>query len=301
LPTITVSSGEGSKDFAHLHSLLEDILAKGADRNTLIIALGGGVIGDLAGVAAALALRGLSIVQIPTTLVAQVDSAIGGKTGINTTHGKNTVGAFYQPGLVIADVSLLDSLPPREMRAGYAEIIKYGLIGDTPFFHWCQANGTKLLTGDREAQIYAVGISCAHKAKVVAADEREAGARALLNFGHTFGHALEAATGFGNTLLHGEAVAIGMVMAFKLSAGLGLCPHADAYDVRAHLESVKLPVTPPPFSYDLDQLMQFMAQDKKAQDGQLTLILTRGIGAAFVSRDVDAGVIREIWQEFLSS
>ncbi|HUY67771.1 MAG TPA: 3-dehydroquinate synthase [Alphaproteobacteria bacterium] len=299
LPGVTVPAGEGSKDFATLQKLLEQILANGADRKALIIALGGGVVGDLAGLAASLALRGLDVVQIPTTLVAQTDSAVGGKTGIDTAHGKNTVGAFYQPRLVIADVSLLDSLPPREMLAGYAEVVKYGLIGDAAFFRWCKANAARLLNGDRPAQIHAVGVSCAAKAKIVAADEREAGRRALLNLGHTFGHALEAATGYGQILLHGEAVAIGMVMAFKLSAKLGLCPDADAYEMREHLVSLRLPIAPPPFAYDLERLMQLMAQDKKAEAGTLTLILAKGIGEAFVSRDVDADAVRAIWQDFL--
>lgn len=223
LSAITVPAGEASKDFTNLQSVLHQMLASGIDRNTLVIALGGGVIGDLAGLAASLVMRGVDVVQIPTSLLAQVDSSVGGKTAIDTEYGKNTVGAFYQPRLVLADVSLLDSLPEREIRAGYAEVVKYGLIKDAAFFEWCRANGAKLLNGDREAQIYAVNTSCVHKAKIVAADEREAGERALLNLGHTFGHALETALGYGASLLHGEAVSIGMVMAFKLSAQLGLC------------------------------------------------------------------------------
>jgi len=302
LPSIILRAGEATKTYAHLESTLDLILKNGADRKTLIVALGGGVVGDLAGLAASLALRGMDIVQVPTTLLAQVDSSVGGKTGIDTARGKNTVGAFYQPRLVIADVALLDSLSEREMRAGYAEIVKYGLIKDEPFFRWCQKNGARLLGADREAQIYAVGVSCTHKAKIVAADEKEAGERALLNLGHTFGHALEAAFGFESSLLHGEAVAIGMVMAFKLSAQLGLCPHGDAYDVRDHLASLGLPVEPPPFptgAYDIEQLMQLMAQDKKAEGGKLTLILAKGIGKAFVSRDVKEEDVRAVWAEFL--
>ncbi len=299
LASITVPAGEGSKDFATLQTVLERILKSGADRQTLIIALGGGVVGDLAGVAASLVMRGIDIVQIPTTLVSQVDSSVGGKTGINSAHGKNTIGAFYQPRLVIADVSLLDSLPRRELLAGYAEVVKYGLIKDAAFFRWCQANGGKLLSGDREAQIYAVHASCAHKAAIVAADEREAGDRALLNFGHTFGHALEAATGYGHLLLHGEAVSIGMAMAFRLSVKMGLCGNTDEFDVRDHLGTVHAPLTPPAFAYDLDRLMQLMAQDKKAVDRKLTLILVRGIGQAFVAKDVDPQPVREVWQEFL--
>jgi 3-dehydroquinate synthase len=297
LPTLMVPAGEGSKDFVNLQRLLEQILSMGVDRKTVLVALGGGVVGDLTGVAASLALRGLDLVQIPTTLLAQVDSSVGGKTGIDTAAGKNTIGSFYQPRLVLADVALLDSLPRRELKAGYAEIVKYGLIKDAPFFAWCRANGGRLLNGDHETQIHAVGISCEHKAKIVAADEREAGERALLNLGHTFGHALETASGYGQILLHGEAVAIGMVMAFKLSARLGMCPHADVYDVRDHLAEAGLPVVPPKFSYDIDRLMALMAQDKKAEGGKLTLILVRGIGQAFIARDVNAKEVRALWED----
>ncbi|MDR3451121.1 MAG: 3-dehydroquinate synthase [Alphaproteobacteria bacterium] len=296
-----VPAGEASKDFAHLQYLLERMLEAGVDRKTLVIALGGGVVGDLAGLAASLLMRGIDLVQIPTTLLAQVDSSVGGKTGIDTAHGKNTVGTFYQPKLVIADVTLLDSLAAREMRAGYAEVVKYGLIADPAFFRWCQAHGGQLLAGDHESQIYAVGVSCAAKAKIVADDERESdkGSRALLNFGHTFGHALESATGYGNLLVHGEAVSIGMVMALRLSVEMGLCPAKDYEEARAHLASVGLPVKPPAFAYDIDRLMELMAQDKKATGGKLTLILARGIGQAFVSRDVDPAQVRALWKEFL--
>jgi len=301
LPALVVAGGEGSKDFASLQKLLDQILASGVDRKTLILALGGGVVGDLAGVAASLAMRGLDFVQIPTTLLAQVDSSVGGKTGINTAAGKNTVGAFYQPRLVVGDVSLLDSLPHRELVAGYAEVVKYGLIKDAPFFGWCRTNGARLLNGDREAQIYAVGVSCEHKAKIVASDERETGERALLNLGHTFGHALETVTGYGQLLMHGEAVAIGTVMAFKLSARLGFCPHAEVYDVHDHLAEVGLPTAPPKFAYNIDQLITLMTQDKKAEGGKLTLILARGIGQAFVSRDVSAKEVRALWEDTLSA
>ena len=300
LPTLVVAAGEGSKDYATLQRLLDQILGSGIDRKTLLVALGGGVVGDLVGVAASLAMRGLDFVQIPTTLLAQVDSSVGGKTGINSAAGKNTIGTFYQPRLVVADVTLLDSLPQRELNSGYAEVVKYGLIKDAPFFGWCRINGARLLHGDHEAQVHAVSVSCEHKAKIVAADEREAGERALLNLGHTFGHALETITGYGNVVLHGEAVAIGTVMAFKMSAQLGYCPHAEVYDVRDHLAEVGLPVVPPPFAYDIDQLMALMAQDKKAEDGKLTLILTRGIGQAFISRNVDAKEVRSLWEETLS-
>ncbi|MGE3624406.1 MAG: 3-dehydroquinate synthase [Bdellovibrionales bacterium] len=300
LPGSVIPAGENSKNFAMLQILLDQILKNGADRQTLIVALGGGVIGDLAGLAASLALRGLDIVQVPTTLVAQVDSSVGGKTGVNAAHGKNTVGTFYQPRLVIADVSLLDSLPKREMLAGYAEVVKYGLIRDAAFFRWCQANGAQLTGGDRAAQIYAVSESCRHKAAIVADDEREAGDRALLNFGHTFGHALEAAAGYDQRILHGEAVAVGMGMAFQLSAKLGLCPHTDVYEVRDHFAAMRLPTAPPLFDHgDIDRLIQLMAQDKKAQAGKLTLILARGIGQAFVGKDVNEDVVREQWRESL--
>ena len=301
LPTIVVPAGEGSKDFTTLNMVLEKMLAQGVDRKTLVIAFGGGVVGDLAGVAASLVMRGVDFVQIPTTLLSQVDSSVGGKTGINSATGKNTIGAFYQPRLVIADVSLLDSLPRRELLSGYAEVVKYGLIKDKPFFEWCRANGERLLAGDREAQIYAVGVCCKHKAKIVAADEREAGERALLNLGHTFGHALETITGYGQLLMHGEAVAIGMVMAFQFSARIGVGSHNDVHDLRDHLAAVGLPVTPPAFAYDIDRLMQLMAQDKKAEDGKLTLILARGIGQSFIARDVSAKEVRALWAEVLKA
>jgi 3-dehydroquinate synthase len=301
LATFAVPAGESSKDFAHLQMLLGKLLLAGVDRKTLVIALGGGVVGDLAGLAASLVMRGLDLVQIPTTLLAQVDSSVGGKTGIDTPYGKNTVGTFYQPRLVLADVTLLDSLHAREMRAGYAEIVKYGLIADTAFFRWCVTHGGQLLSADHEAQIHAVGISCAAKAKIVAADEREAGKRALLNFGHTFGHALEVATGYGSVLVHGEAVAIGMMMAFALSVRLGLCPQSDYEEVRSHFVAIGLPVTPPAFDYNIDRLIELMGQDKKADGGKITLILARGIGQAFVCSDADIEPIRAVWQEFLAS
>ena len=221
---ITLPAGEQTKDFAHLEALAEDLLAGKVGRDTTLVALGGGVIGDLAGFAAAITMRGMDFVQIPTTLLAQVDSAVGGKTGINTRHGKNLVGAFHQPRLVLSDIATLDTLPERELVAGYAEVVKYGLIRDAAFFRWLETNGLRLCGGDTEARRHAVAACCAAKAAIVAEDEREAGRRALLNLGHTFGHALEAQSGFGDTLLHGEAVAIGMVLAFELSARLGPCP-----------------------------------------------------------------------------
>ena len=253
--------------------------------------------GDIAGFAAAVVLRGLDYVQVPTTLLAQVDSAVGGKTGINTRSGKNLIGAFHQPRLVIADTATLDTLPERERRAGYAEVVKYGLIDDAAFFTWLEDNGERALAGDSDALRHAVATSCAAKADIVAADEREAGRRALLNLGHTFAHALEVETGFGDALLHGEAVAIGMVLAFDLSVRLGLCPAADAERVRRHLEKRRLPgrltdIAGP--SWSADSLIAHMSGDKKRRGGDLVLVLVRGIGEAFVSRDVpldDVGAV----------
>jgi 3-dehydroquinate synthase len=287
-PQIVLPPGEATKDFAHFGRLVSGILDLRIERRTTIVALGGGVIGDLAGFAAATLLRGLDFVQIPTTLLAQVDSAVGGKTGIDTRQGKNLVGAFHQPRAVLADIGALDTLPPRELRAGYAEIVKYGLLGDRGFFEWLERHGAALLAGDRAARRHAVATSCRAKAATVAADERESGARALLNLGHTFGHALEAATGFGDRLLHGEAVAIGMAMAFDFSAALGLCPPADARQARAHLAATGLPtdaaelgITVPP-----DAFLAHMRSDKKVQDGRIALVLVRGIGEAFLTADI---------------
>lgn len=302
LPTLVVPAGEASKSYAQLEKTLDHALLNGADRKTLFVALGGGVVGDLAGLAASLALRGVDIVQVPTSLLAQVDSSVGGKTGIDTAAGKNTVGAFYQPKLVVADVTLLDSLPPREMRAGYAEVVKVGVIRDKAFFEWCRANGARLLQGDRPAQIHAVEKSCRDKAEIVAADEREQGQRALLNMGHTFGHALEAVVGYdGAKLIHGEAVAIGMVMALKLSARLGLCAPSEVDILREHLLSVGLPVNPPLGDLPMNRLMEMMAMDKKAQAGKLTLILARGIGQCFVRHDVEAREVEAVWEETLAA
>jgi 3-dehydroquinate synthase len=253
------------------------------------VAVGGGVIGDLAGFAAAVLLRGLDYVQVPTTLLAQVDSAIGGKTGINTRHGKNLVGAFHQPRLVLADTAVLASLPPRELRAGYAEVVKYGLIDRPDFFVWLEAHGGEVLAGDAAAQQHAVLECCRAKAAVVAADEREGGVRALLNLGHTFAHALEAASGYGDELLHGEAVALGMVLAFDLSVRLGLCPPADAERVRAHLAAVGLPTTLGAVragGFAADTLLVAMGHDKKAEAGRPRFVLTRGIGRAFAGAEV---------------
>jgi 3-dehydroquinate synthase len=286
---VVLPPGEATKSMAQLAELLDRLLDLGIDRATTIVAFGGGVIGDLAGFAAAIVLRGVAHVQIPTTLLAQVDSAIGGKTGINTGHGKNLVGAFYQPRLVLADTAVLASLPPRELRAGYAEVVKYGLIDRPEFFAWLEAHGREVLAGDAAAQQRAVLESCRAKAAVVAADERESGVRALLNLGHTFAHALEAACGYDDELRHGEAVALGMVLAFELSVRLGLCPAADAERVRAHLAAVGLPTTlgaVRPEGFATETLLAAMGHDKKAEAGRPRFVLTRGIGRAFAGAEV---------------
>ncbi len=289
--TIQIDAGEQSKSFLYLETLLNDLLSEGLERGTVLIALGGGVIGDLTGFTASIALRGIEYVQIPTTLLAQVDSSVGGKTAINSPHGKNLVGTFYQPRLVVADTSTLKTLSARELGAGYAETVKYGLLGDPAFFDWLEQNGgEKVLSGDAEAQVRAIVRACEMKAEIVNQDERETGRRALLNLGHTFAHALEAETGMGETLLHGEAVSIGMVLAFDLSVALGLCPAEDAERVRSHFQSVGLPVTLPPHpegNWDAATLIDHMRRDKKVQDGRTTFVLVRGIGDAFLTNDVE--------------
>ena len=291
---VVVPPGEGSKSFGALERVLDGLLEARIERGDLVLALGGGVVGDLAGFAAAILRRGVRLVQAPTTLLAQVDSSVGGKTGINTRHGKNLVGAFHQPALVLADLDALDTLPERQFRAGYAEVAKYGLIDDPAFFDFLESRWPDVFSGG-PARREAVTRSCAAKARVVGADEREAGARALLNLGHTFGHALEAATGFSDRLLHGEAVAIGMWLAYAFSARLGLAQTEDAERVRRHFEAVGLPtrlsdIPGPPL--DAGELMTHIAQDKKVARGRLTFILARGIGRAFVARDVEAETVR---------
>jgi len=296
---ILVRPGEGSKNFATYERVVDAILESRIERSDLVLALGGGVVGDLAGFAAATARRGIDFVQVPTTLLAQVDSAIGGKTGIDTRQGKNLVGAFHQPILVIADTDLLDTLPPREFRAGYAEAAKYGLINDEPFFVWLEKNWNSVVAGG-EARINAVATSCRSKAAIVGRDERESGERALLNLGHTFGHALEAATGYSERLLHGEGVAIGIVLAFKLSAKLGLCPQDDAQRVINHFSAVGLPTSLTQIKGGIPEtgkLLELMAQDKKVQRGSLVFILARGIGKAFVAPGIDIGPVREVLDE----
>jgi 3-dehydroquinate synthase len=291
---IIVPPGEGSKNYATFEKVCEAIIAARIERGDLIVALGGGVIGDLAGYAAASVRRGLDFVQVPTTLLSQVDSSVGGKTGINSPHGKNLIGAFHQPVLVIADTALLDTLSKREFRAGYAEVTKFGLLGDAAFFAWLEANWQDLFAGG-PAREHAIAICCRGKAGVVSRDERENGERALLNLGHTFGHAFEAGAGFSQRLLHGEAVALGCALAFQFSAGEGLIADTDANRVRAHLDAVGLPTQVSQVQGGVpgvDALIDLIGQDKKVKRGKLTFILVRGIGQAFVADDVDPARIR---------
>jgi 3-dehydroquinate synthase len=299
---IILPAGEKAKSFVVLADLCEKLLAAGVERSDKIIAFGGGVIGDLAGFAAAILRRGIDFIQIPTTLLAQVDSSVGGKTGINTAHGKNLIGAFLQPVKVLADTALLETLPRRELAAGYAEVAKYGLLGDLSFFEWLETNAGLLLRGDAQARAHSIHKSCSAKAAIVAEDETEQGVRALLNFGHTFGHALESATGYSNRLLHGEGVAIGMIQAFRFSERLKHCKPGTADRVARHLKTVGLPTRmgdiegPLPSVADLVNIMR---QDKKAQSGKLTFILARSIGDAFITKNVpDQDVISFLQEDF---
>lgn len=292
---IVLPPGEQTKSFAGLEGLCEALLGLELDRGDLIVAFGGGVIGDLAGFAAAIYKRGADFVQIPTTLLAQVDSSVGGKTAIDTPRGKNLIGAFHQPRLVLADLDVLATLPDREMRAGYAEVLKYGLLGDAGFFGWLEAHAGRVLDRAPDALSHAVGRCVEMKAEIVIEDEREAGRRALLNLGHTFAHALEAETGYGEALLHGEAVALGSAMAFRFSAAEGLCPGQDAGRAVAAVAAAGLPSRLSDLEgrrFAADDLLRHMAQDKKAEGGRLTFILARRAGEAFVARDVDAGRMR---------
>jgi 3-dehydroquinate synthase len=294
---IVMPPGEVSKSFAGLERLSGALLDMEIGRKGLVVALGGGVIGDLTGFAAGVLKRGVAFAQIPTTLLAQVDSSVGGKTAINAAQGKNLIGLFHQPRIVIADTSLLGTLPRRELLAGYAEVVKYGALGDAQFFEWLELKAATALAGDEKAMVKAVAHSCRMKAEIVARDERETGDRALLNLGHTFGHALEAATGFSDRLVHGEGVAIGMALAFRLSVKLGLCPGQDAERFVRHLQAVGLPSSigdiagarPGP-----GELIRHMAHDKKVTDGKLTFILLRGLGQAFVTRDVPLEAVKEV-------
>ena len=300
---VVVGPGEGTKSFAGLERVCEALIAAKIERGDLVVALGGGVVGDLAGFAAAVVRRGLDYIQVPTTLLAQVDSSVGGKTAINSRHGKNLVGAFYQPLLVVADTAVLDTLPPRQFRAGYAEVVKYGLLGDAGFFAWLDANVKEVFAGGA-AREHAIATSCRMKAAIVARDEREAGDRALLNLGHTFGHALEAAAGFSDRLLHGEAVALGMVLAAEFSARLGILAPEQAARATRHLAGAGLPVRLAELAGGVpnaDRLMDLMAQDKKVRRGKLTFILLREIGAAYIAPDIDPALLRAFLVEKLDA
>jgi 3-dehydroquinate synthase len=295
---IIVDEGEGSKTYAGLEQVCEALIAAKIERNDLIVALGGGVVGDLAGFAAAILRRGVDFVQVPTSLLAQVDSSVGGKTAINSPQGKNLLGAFHQPVLVIADTTVLDTLSPRQFRAGYAEVVKYGVLGDEAFFAWLEHNHAEVFKGG-SAREHAIATSCCAKAAIVARDEREVGERALLNLGHTFGHALEAVTGFSDRLFHGEGVALGMALAAEFSASLGMIPQADADRLVRHLADVGLPAHLHDVAgfaqeglADADALMALMAQDKKVRRGRLTFILLEAVGRAVIAKDVEPAAVR---------
>jgi len=301
IPTsrIVVDEGEGSKSYGGLEKVSEALIGARIERNDLVVALGGGVVGDLAGFAAAILRRGVDFVQVPTSLLAQVDSSVGGKTGINSPQGKNLLGAFHQPVLVVADTSVLDTLSPRQFRAGYAEVAKYGLLGDAAFFNWLEANHGDIFAGG-PAREHAIATSCRAKAAIVARDERETGDRALLNLGHTFGHALEAATGFSDRLFHGEGVAIGMVLAAEFSAEAGMISGDDAARIKSHLAAVGLPTSLQDIAgfsqerlADADTLMALMAQDKKVKRGRLVFILLQAIGRAVIISDVEPSRVRD--------
>ena len=303
MSALVLDPGEGTKGWDGLTRSVEWLLSEKVERGDIVVAFGGGVIGDLAGFAAAVVRRGVRFVQIPTTLLAQVDSSVGGKTGINTPHGKNLVGAFHQPSLVLADTAVLETLSDRDFLAGYGEVVKYGLLGDAWFFEWLEVNGPRLRS-DPAALIHAVRRSVEMKAEIVLRDEREAGDRALLNLGHTFCHALEAATGYSDRLLHGEGVAIGCALAFELSARLGLCSQEDPSRVAAHLEAMGQKVDLSDIPGDLPgaaALLELMGQDKKVVDGTLRFILARGIGAAFVTSDVPRDAVLSVLEDALSA
>ena len=300
---IILPPGEHTKSVSHLEQLLDNLLENNIDRKTTLIALGGGVIGDLTGFAAAVVMRGVDFVQVPTTLLSQVDSSVGGKTGIDTRFGKNLIGTFHQPRAVITDTSTLDTLPMRERLCGYAEVIKYGVINDREFYDWLIENGQKVLDGNPAARREAVRRSCANKAEIVAADEREQGLRALLNLGHTFGHALEAQIGFEDKLKHGEAVSIGMMMALELSVRLAMASETDRDSLRDHLKTVGLPVDLKGLAggnWTADALLDYMRRDKKTQDGKLTFILVRAIGNSFVANDVDHDAVKGVLEGFIA-
>jgi 3-dehydroquinate synthase len=296
--------GEATKGWAGLSRAVEWLLDQNVERGDMVVALGGGVTGDLVGFAAAILRRGVRFVQVPTTLLAQVDSSVGGKTGINTRHGKNLVGAFHQPALVLADIAVLETLPARDFRAGYGEVVKYGLLGDAAFFDWLEENGPAMAAGDRALRQAAVARSVAMKADIVMRDETEQGDRALLNLGHTFCHALEAATGYSDRLLHGEGVAIGCALAFEVSARMGLCAQEDPVRLRAHLRAMGMRADLADIPGDLpdaETLLGLMAQDKKVQAGRIRYVLARGIGAAFVCGDAPAELVHGVLAEALSA
>ncbi len=301
---LTLPAGEATKGWAQLSRAVEWLLTEKIERGDIVIALGGGVIGDLAGFAAAIVRRGIRFVQVPTTLLAQVDSSVGGKTGINTAQGKNLVGAFHQPSLVLADTSLLDTLSARDVLAGYGEVMKHGLLGDAAFFAWLEENGPAVAAGDPAARVRAVERSVEMKAGIVLRDETEQGDRALLNLGHTFCHALEAATGYSDRLLHGEGVAVGCALAFELSARLGHCAQEDPSRVRAHLKAMGMKTDLADIPGELPDargLLDLMGQDKKVIDGRLRFVLARGIGAAFVTSEVPPEAVLEVLEEALAA
>jgi 3-dehydroquinate synthase len=304
LGTVVLPAGEATKCYAQLAPLSEKLLSMGLERGDLVIAFGGGVIGDLAGFSASILRRGVRFVQIPTSLLAQVDSSVGGKTGINTPQGKNLIGTFHQPSLVLADTDVLSTLPVREMRAGYAEVAKYGLIWDKGFFAWLEESWRSVFGNDVSALSHAIETSVQSKSDVVVRDEKEAGDRALLNLGHTFGHALEAWTGYSDRLLHGEGVAIGICLAYRFSESQGLCPKGTAARVSRHFMDVGLPTRIndiPGGHADADELMRLMAQDKKVRQGRLTFILAHDIGEAFITRDIEPGAVREFLSREISA
>lgn len=303
MEALALPAGEATKSWPHFERAVEWLLDQKVERADLIVAFGGGVIGDLTGFAAAVLRRGVGFIQIPTSLLAQVDSSVGGKTGINAPQGKNLIGAFHQPNLVLADTEVLGTLTARDFLAGYGEVVKYGLLGDARFFEWLEGQGPALAAGDMKARVAAVKRSCEMKAEIVARDEKEMGDRALLNLGHTFCHALEAATGYSDRLFHGEGVAIGCALAFELSYRLGLCSQEDPSRVRQHLAEMGMKVDVKDIPGDLpdaDALLDLMAQDKKVVDGQLRFILARGIGEAFVTSDVPRDVVHTLLTEALA-
>ncbi|WP_170548485.1 3-dehydroquinate synthase [Ruegeria atlantica] len=304
MTSLTLPAGEATKSWPHFERTVEWLLAEKIERRDIVVAFGGGVIGDLVGFAAAALRRGVRFVQIPTSLLAQVDSSVGGKTGINAPQGKNLIGAFHQPSLVLADTSVLGSMTQRDFLSGYGEVVKYGLLGDTAFFEWLETNGTDVSGGDMAARVQAVTRSVQMKADIVARDETEQGDRALLNLGHTFCHALEAATGYSDRLLHGEGVAIGCALAFELSSRLGLCSQEDPSRVRAHLRAMGMKTDLNDIPGDLpgaEALVDLMAQDKKVIDGQLRFILARGIGEAFVTSDVPREAVISVLEDALAT